>query len=146
MGPNLVIVLTPIFYFSPGIVKAHEPVGTQSFAAELAVEGFDEGIIGRLAGAGEVEDDALMIGPQIEIAGDEFRALINTDRLRIYAVGFLSATRMQTLVKNGAADAGKGAWKKPQRYAQGPGTKAEVLGVWIKAARPQCDALLGTCK
>ena len=79
MGPDLVVVLTPIFYFSPGIVKAHEPVGVEAFAAELAVEGFDEGIIGRLAGAGEVEDDTLLIGPQIEIAGDEFRALIDTD-------------------------------------------------------------------
>ena len=83
MGPDLVVVLTPIFYFSPGIVKAHEPVGVEAFGAELAVEGFDEGIVGRLAGAGEVEDDALVIGPQIEIAGDEFRALIDTDRLRI---------------------------------------------------------------
>ena len=82
-GWTLVIVLTPIFYFSPGIIKAHEPVGVQAFAAELAVEGLDGGVVGRLSGPGEVEDDALVIGPRIEIAGDEFRALIDTDRLRI---------------------------------------------------------------
>lgn len=32
---------------------------------------------------GEVEDDARLTGSQIEIAGDELRALINADRRRI---------------------------------------------------------------
>jgi hypothetical protein len=49
---------------------------------------------------------------------------------------------MQTLVKNRSANAGKGARKKPQRHAQGLGTQAEVLGVRIKAAWVQCDAVL----
>ena len=37
----------------------------------------------RLPGRGvrEVEDDAALISPEIEIAGDELRALIDTDRL-----------------------------------------------------------------
>ena len=54
---------------------------------------------------------------------------------------------MQTRVKNRSTDAGKGAREKPQRHAQGPGAKTEVLGVWIKAARSQRDAVLdGFCE
>ena len=40
----------------------------QAFRPELAIEGFDEGIVGRLAGTGEVERDATLIGPEVEIA------------------------------------------------------------------------------
>lgn len=57
-------------------------------------------------------------------------------------MGILSAARMQTRVKNRSADAGKEAREKPQRHAQGPGAKTEVLGVWIQAARSQRDAVL----
>ena len=80
---NPVIVSTPFLHFLPGVVKAHEPVSVQTFGPELAVERLDEGVVGRLAGPGEVERHAFRVGPQVEIAGDELGALIDTDRARI---------------------------------------------------------------
>ena len=59
------------------------PVGVQTFGSELAVEAFDEGVVGRFAGPGEVEHDVLLVGPQIEITADELAALIDPDRLRV---------------------------------------------------------------
>jgi len=47
----------------PGVVKAHEPVGVQALGPELAIEGFDEAVVRRLARPGKVQkDDALQIG------------------------------------------------------------------------------------
>lgn len=54
-------------------------MGVQTFCPELAVEAFDEGVVGGFSRSGEVEFHALLVGPEIEIAGDELRALINTD-------------------------------------------------------------------
>jgi hypothetical protein len=47
MRSLLVIVSTPSLAFSPRIVEVHEPVGVEAFGAELAVERFDKGIVGR---------------------------------------------------------------------------------------------------
>lgn len=66
MRPNLVVVSTPILQLHPGVVKAHEPVRVQTFRAELAVKRFNEAVVGRLAGPREVENDAALIGPQVE--------------------------------------------------------------------------------
>ena len=43
---RVVIVSTPSLAFSPRVVEAHEPVCVQTFGAELAVERFDEGVVG----------------------------------------------------------------------------------------------------
>lgn len=80
---NLVVVSTPFLHFSPCVVKAHEPVCVQTLGPELAVEPFDERIVRRLARPREVENDTAMIGPEIEIARDELRSLIYSDRLWI---------------------------------------------------------------
>ena len=58
-------------------------MGIQALGPELAIEGLDEGIVGRFAGLAEVQHDALLIGPQVEVAGDELRALVDPDGLRI---------------------------------------------------------------
>jgi hypothetical protein len=55
----------------------------QALGAEASVEGFDKGVVGRLAGPAEVERDAVGVGPQIEIARDELCTLIDTDRFWI---------------------------------------------------------------
>src|ERR1700679_2765088 len=81
MWPDFVVVSTPILHLRTCVVKTHEPVCVQALRAEFAVERFDEAIIRRLAWPREVEDDAPLIGPQIEIARDELRALIDTDAL-----------------------------------------------------------------
>ena len=51
----------------------------QIFAADFAVEGFDECVIRRFAWAAEVQCNTVEVSPQIEVARDEFAALIDTD-------------------------------------------------------------------
>jgi len=80
---DFVVVSTPFLHFLPGVVKAHEPVGVQTFGSELAIEAFDESVVGRLTGPGEVKRHALRVGPQVEITRDKLGALIHTDRARI---------------------------------------------------------------
>lgn len=77
MGPDFVVVLTPRLHLFASVVKAHEPVRIEALRPELAVERLDEGIVGRLAGSGEIERDALLVGPEVEVARDKFRALVN---------------------------------------------------------------------
>lgn len=67
MGANFVVVSTPFLHLGSGVVKVHEPVCVQALGAELAVEGLDEGVVGGLAGSAKVEDDALLIGPEIKV-------------------------------------------------------------------------------
>jgi hypothetical protein len=67
----LVVVSTPSLAFSARIVEAHEPVRVEALCSELAVERFDERIVGRLPGSREVERDTTVIGPEIQIAGDK---------------------------------------------------------------------------
>lgn len=55
----------------------------QAFCPKFAVKRFNEAVVGRLAGPGEVEHDALLVGPQIEIPADELRALVDPNGLRI---------------------------------------------------------------
>jgi hypothetical protein len=58
----------PILHLFAGVGKAQEPVGVQTFCAEATIEGFNECIVSRLSGSGEVECDAALVGPQIQIA------------------------------------------------------------------------------
>ena len=39
----------------------------QTFRSEFAIERLDEGIVSRLAGSGEVERDAALISPEVEM-------------------------------------------------------------------------------
>jgi hypothetical protein len=79
----LVVVPPPILQLLPGVFKAHEPVGVQAFRPQLAVERFDEGIVGRLSGPTEVQRDAMGVRPKVQITRDELRSLIDADRTRI---------------------------------------------------------------
>ena len=51
----------------------------QTLSAELAVQPFDEAVVGRFARPREVENDTALIGPQVEVARDELRALVDAD-------------------------------------------------------------------
>lgn len=62
-------------------------MGVQTLRAEASVEGFDERVVSRLARPAEVERDAIGVSPQIEIAGDKFRSLIDADGFRIAGRG-----------------------------------------------------------
>lgn len=83
MWPDFVVVSTPIIHFLRCVVKAQEPVGVQAFAFELAVEGFDEAVIRWLAWPRKIQLGALLVRPDVEIAGDELRSLVDTDGLGV---------------------------------------------------------------
>ena len=78
---DLVVVSTPSLAFLARLVEAEEPAGVQALGAELAVQAFDEGIVGRLARSAEVEGNAAHEGPQIKLLANEFRPVIEPDRL-----------------------------------------------------------------
>ena len=80
MGSILVVVAAPILQLFPGVGKAHEPVGVQTLCSQLAIERFNEGIIGRLSRPAEVQSDAVGVCPEVQIARDKLRSLIDADR------------------------------------------------------------------
>jgi site-specific DNA recombinase len=55
----------------------------QTFGPEPAVECLDEGVVGGLAGPGEVKYDPALVSPEVHVARDELAALIDADRLGI---------------------------------------------------------------
>ncbi len=79
----LVVVSTPSLQLFASILQRQEPVGVQAFAAQLAVERFDERIVCGLAWAGEVQDHTALVSPQIHVPRDKFAAIVDPDRLRI---------------------------------------------------------------
>lgn len=79
----LVIISTPSLQLFAGIRKGQEPMSVQALRPQLAVEGLDEAVVGRLARSWEVQGDVVGMGPQVEVSGDELAAVIHPDRLRI---------------------------------------------------------------
>jgi len=72
---GLVEVSPPHLDLAPGVVQRQEPERVQAFVAKSAIEAFNEGIVGRLAGPAEVQRDTIDIGPVIQRPEDEFRAI-----------------------------------------------------------------------
>ncbi len=58
-------------------------MGVQALSPELAVETLDVTVVRGFSRSREVEDDALVVGPKIEISGDEFAAIVNTNGGRV---------------------------------------------------------------
>ena len=83
MGSILVVGSAASLQLRARIVKAHEPMRVQAFPAQLAVERLDERIVGRLPWPREIERHAMRIGPEIQVARDEFTALVNAYALWI---------------------------------------------------------------
>src|SRR5258708_35563288 len=83
MRTNLIVVSTPSLAFCSRLVEAQEPVCIQAFPPELAVEGLDEGVVGRLAWPAEVECHAFHVRPENELLADELGAIVDADRLGI---------------------------------------------------------------
>ncbi len=79
VGSVLVVVPAPILQLFAGVGKAHEPVRVQTFRPELAVERLDEPVVRGFPGPREVEGDVVGIGPEIEVAGDELAAVVDSD-------------------------------------------------------------------
>ncbi len=87
MSPALVVEHVPRLDPAPCIIEGQEPMGVEALVPEAAVERLDEGIVGRLAGATEVQDHAVLVGPSIERVGDELRAVVDVDALGRASVG-----------------------------------------------------------
>ena len=81
MRPLLVVVAAPSCDFFCSILQTQKPVLVQTLLPKAAVKGVDEGIIRGLPGPGEVQDDAMGIGPQVKFLGDELRAVVQPDAL-----------------------------------------------------------------
>src|SRR3974377_1503058 len=82
MRPLLVVVAAPSFDLFLSILQAQKPVLVQTLLPKAAVKGFDEGIVRGLPRPGEVQDDAMGVGPQVNFLGDELRAVVYPDALR----------------------------------------------------------------
>lgn len=54
----------------------------EALGAEFAIEALDEGVVRRFPGPREVEYDAPLVGPKVEILGNELRALVDANGLR----------------------------------------------------------------
>jgi hypothetical protein len=55
VGAFFIVVLAPILHLFLGVGKGQEPMGVQTLRSEATVEGFDEGVVGRLARRGRPE-------------------------------------------------------------------------------------------
>lgn len=58
-----------------------EPVLVQTFRPEASINGFDEGIVRRLAGPREVKDHPALVSPEVHAARVELAALIDAELL-----------------------------------------------------------------
>ncbi len=65
-------------------------MSVQAFGPQLAVERFNEAIVGRFAWPREVKRDLADVGPKVQIAGDKLAAIIDPDRFGI--AGLLTDT------------------------------------------------------
>ena len=72
-----IVIDPPVFDDLPRFTDAGEPLQVQALFPEAPVETLDVCILGRLAGVDEVELDAFVVGPSLERAAAQFRAIIN---------------------------------------------------------------------
>jgi len=66
-----------------GLADVGEPVLVQAFFAVSPIETFDIGVRGRLAGVDEIQLDAMIIGPSVERAPAQFRAVVDDQDIGI---------------------------------------------------------------
>jgi hypothetical protein len=99
MGPNLVVASAPSLQLFGRIRKRKEPVGVQALGSEAAVEGPDEGVVCRLSRPTEVQGNAVGVGPQVQVPGDELGALVDPDGLRIAQSGLGSVQRLDDILR-----------------------------------------------
>ena len=148
---KLIVVSTPLLHLLAGIVKRQEPMGVQALRAELAIERLDERVIGRFARPREVKHDVLLVGPKIEIAGDELGPLVDTDRLRIAmltayplergddVLAFLKAADNSSCTINTKIDKKQTSWlyAMMQKMLSDPGLSAFSVGNKYRGLRPR---------
>ena len=87
MGPLLIIVAAPIFDLFFSILQAQKPVLIQALLPKTAVKRFDERIFRGLPRLGEIQDQAMGIGPQVKFFGDGLQTIVRLDGLRHRVAG-----------------------------------------------------------
>ena len=82
MGSVFVVVFAPSLQLFAGGAKSHEPMSVQALRVQLAVERFDEAVIGRFNGPEEVQGGCIGISPEVEVA-DQRRLQARPEDFRI---------------------------------------------------------------
>lgn len=85
MRSLVVVSMTPVFGHAPNLVERGEHEAVQHFGAEGAVEAFDVGVLGGLAGLVQHQPDVVGAGPLIQSPAGEPWALVGPDGRRIAA-------------------------------------------------------------
>ena len=86
--PPFIILPTPGFDLLFSILEGQKPINIQTFIPEAAIEGFDKGIIHRLARTAELKRHFVFIRPFIQLLRYEFRPIVNIYRTRHAACCF----------------------------------------------------------
>ncbi len=81
MGSDLVVFLPPGFDQVTGFVECGEPVLVEAFIAELAIEAFDESVLGGFARGNEVQLHLVLLRPVMQRLASELRAVVEGDGL-----------------------------------------------------------------
>ena len=78
----MVVVVHPLGGAGTNVIQGKEDVGVEEFAAQAAVEAFDEGILRGLSGLDEGEGDVILPAEELELVGDELRPVVQADHRR----------------------------------------------------------------
>lgn len=70
----------------------------QTLAPEVAIEGFNIGVVRGFSWSAEVKDDIVGISPQIEVARDELATIVDPDRLGIANFGANPLKRLHDIL------------------------------------------------
>src|SRR5438477_7461799 len=82
VGSYLVVFLPPGFDQEAGFIESGEPVFVEAFIAELAVEAFDESVLGGFARCDEVQLHVVLLRPVVQGLASKLRAVVDGDGLR----------------------------------------------------------------
>src|SRR5207245_10073958 len=82
----LIIVLSPRLDFLFGIFQRQKPVDVETLRSKPSVEGFDRGVVGRLAPTTEVEGHLIRVRPEVHRGAHELAPVVAVDPLRQAAV------------------------------------------------------------
>lgn len=72
----MVVAVTPVFGHAPDLTQCGEYITVKHFGAERAIEAFDVGILGRLAGLDMHPLDAVLLRPLLQRGADELGAVV----------------------------------------------------------------------
>ena len=104
MRPLGVVIDPPRLDAFPRVGQREEPAGIETLSSDAGVESFDERIVGRRPWPREVELDTVQIGPLVEQATGELRAVAHWERNRAGP-----GERREAIGERSAASPG-GAW------------------------------------